>query len=444
MAASNRGEGRDMIGAGLVALGLFSIVAFAQWATYNLWSGPADFGPAASIGAAAATIAMALVPSGIVIIVFASAKGYRWTLGRRVVALVVLPLVASAGRLVGLRLVWGMALGDLRAVAELLNGVVPPLLALVVGLYYVDAQDRARRIQRLVAIREIEAQKALTDLEHEELRVRRSVSDTLHGRIQQRLVFIAARLASLAEAARDGGRDEEAADLAELVDDIDLLREEEVRQVSHALYPSGLDIGLQQALRLEIARIPATLGVDYRVSPAAARVDDVTNPELSSADRLLLVAAVEEGVTNAVKHGAATALRIGVDVDDDHGREMVVLTVSDNGHAGLARDADHEADGGEAEDPRKHEVRANRGSAMPPGSPAGGVAFSVPATDGNAPPDQRLTMSGLARLGRRLATRGGGLSFDPGDGSGATLRVWLPRPDGAPPKTGAAPVAPAA
>ncbi|MDR1151348.1 MAG: hypothetical protein LBK72_02525 [Bifidobacteriaceae bacterium] len=427
----NRSDGRDMIGAGLVALGLFSLVAFAQWVTYNLWSGPAEFGPAAGIGAAVATIAMALVPSSVVIVAFALAKGYRWTLGRRVLALIALPLAASAGRLIGLRLVWGMAVGDLRALAELLNGVVPPLLALVVGLYYVDAQDRARRIQRLAAIREIEAQKALTDLEHEELRVRRSVSDTLHGRIQQRLVFVAARLTSFVDAARGDGRDREAGELADLVDDLDLLREEEVRQVSHALYPSGLDIGLQQALRLEIARIPATLGVDYRVSPAAAAVDDVTNPELSSADRLLLVAAVEEGVTNAVKHAAATAVSIGVDVADDHGRQMVTLTVRDNAAVGASANSTTSHDGGEVGESENPAVLP-AGTA---GTPHGPSAFTVPAAEGAAPPDQRLTMSGLARLGRRFAARGGGLSFDPGDGHGATLRVWLPRPAPVPPES---------
>jgi hypothetical protein len=43
-----------------------------------------------------------------------------------------------------------------------------------------------------------------------------------------------------------------------------------------------------------------------------------------------------------------------------------------------------------------------------------------------------LVMSGLARLAQRFDSRGGGLTFDPGDGSGARLRVWLPRP--APPQ----------
>jgi signal transduction histidine kinase len=382
-----------MIGAGMVALAFFSLVAFAEWVTYNLWADGTAAGPASGVIGAVATIAMAFVPSSIAVLVFALAGGYRWTLGRRSAALVILSLAASAGRLGEMRIVWGAGLSGLRAVAELLNGIVPPLLALVIGLYYVDAQDRTRRIQRLIAVREVEAQKALADLEHEELRVRRSVSDTLHGRIQQRLVFIAASLTPIAQAARQAGREDEANELAGLIDDLDRLREEEVRQVSHALYPSGLDMGLQQALRLEIARIPASIAVEYRLSPAAAGVDDVTNPEFDSADRLLLVSAVEEGVTNALKHGTATALTIGVDVEQIADRPMVVVTVSDDGQAA----------------PKQSE---------PDPSPANESEVQ----------DLGLAASGLARLERRFEARGGGLEFTPGDGHGATLRVWLPRP----------------
>jgi signal transduction histidine kinase len=46
------------------------------------------------------------------------------------------------------------------------------------------------------------------------------------------------------------------------------------------------------------------------------------------------------------------------------------------------------------------------------------------ASGAEAPPQ----LSGLARLRRRFEGRGGGLAFDLGDGSGAALRVWLPRP----------------
>ncbi|MDR1427294.1 MAG: hypothetical protein LBJ08_05995 [Bifidobacteriaceae bacterium] len=374
-----------MIGAGLVTLAFFSLVAFTQWVTYNLWSGPAASGPSSGVLGALAGIAMAFIPSATVIVVFALTWGHRWQMVPRAVALVLLPILASAGRLGLLGLIWPNGLIGPRPVAELFNGIVPAFLALVIGLYYVDAQDRARRIQRLIAIREVEAQRALSDLEHEELRVRRSVSEKLHGRIQQRLVFVAARLTPMVAKAKQAGLDREADELLELIDDLDQLREEEVRQLSHALYPTGLDMGLQQALRLEIGRIPPNLAVDYSVTPEAAGVDDVANPELDSADRLLLVSALEEGLTNAVKHGAATGLRIEVGLNQDDDAEMVVITVADNG----------------------------RGTPCPPTPPM---------------PAGAQVSSGLARLARRFEGRGGGLKFEPGDGTGATLRVWLPRP----------------
>ncbi|MDR3201884.1 MAG: hypothetical protein LBT54_01905 [Bifidobacteriaceae bacterium] len=365
---------RMFIGAGLVTLLFFSLVAFTQWVTFSEWGGSA----ASSVSEAVLAILGAFVPSAIGIALFAAWRGYAWSMGWRAAALVVLALFASSGRLLVFRLVWPGDFMELRAVEELINGIVPPLLAVVVGLYYVDAQGRTRRIERLVAVREFEARKALADLEHEELRVRREVSDSLHGQIQQRLVFIATRLAAvvpLAEAARDVTATEE---LRRLISEIDDLREEEVRRLSHALYPSGVDIGLHQALQLQVRRVPANIAVRYSVTDAAAAVDDVTDPELDPAARLLLVGTLEEGITNAIKHGMASELSIAVDLAPAEPRPRIVIEVADNGRA--------------------------------------------------APPGEQVVFSGLARLRSRLESHGGGLELLATGERGATLRFWIERP----------------
>jgi signal transduction histidine kinase len=345
-----------------------------------------------------------------VIVAFALVRAYRWSLGRRTTALVALSFLASGGRLIGLRLHWGPAMQGLAAFEELVNGIVPPLLALVIGSYYVDAQDRTRRIEHLVAQREVEAQRALADLEHEELRVRRAVSETLHGRIQQRLVFIAARMTTIIPAAEENEAWPAVEELKRLIAEVDDLREEEVRQLSHSVYPTGLDIGLQQAIQLQLSRIPASFAVALTVTPAAADVDDVADPELDPASRLLLVAAVDEGVTNAVKHGGAAKIEVVVDLTDK----------APGGPPAGHREGRQRGSGS-----RGTSVEAIEGEERP--STGQWIVVSVIDDGAAAQIATEITESGLARLRQRLEAHGGGIDLAQVK-SGATLRAWIPRP----------------
>jgi signal transduction histidine kinase len=368
------------LGAGLTTLAFFSLVAFTQWVTFSVWGTNSPV--SATVDVALLVISLSFFPSAVLITVFATMHGYRWRLAWRALGLAALPVLGSAARLLGLRIAWGEGVRGLPAVEELVNGVVPPLLALVVGLYYIDSQDRTRRIERLIAQREVEAQKALSDLEAEEMRVRRDVYQTLHGRIQQRLVFAATRLAAIVPQAERDGRGEIAIELGEVIDELDSLRESDVRQLSHELYPTGLDIGLQPAIQLRLARVPAAVAVTYTVAPEAAAVDDVTNPELTEADRMLLASLLEEGVTNALKHGASTALdvRLSLEPGEASGREQIVFEIDSNGTA--------------------------------------------------PPPDAVKPGTGLGLMRRRLAARGGGLALTArGKDGGSRLRFWIPRPE---------------
>ncbi|MDR0504568.1 MAG: hypothetical protein LBG70_02000 [Bifidobacteriaceae bacterium] len=379
MRKSDRAERVTLIESGLVTLALSSLVAFTQWVTFSIWSPDTEVAGDLNIAAAGVTLLISFVTSSAAVIVFAVMGGFRWPLIRRVSALVVLPLLASLARLTGLRLYWGSQVTGLPALEELINGLVAPLLALVFGLYYVDSQEHTRAIEHLVTQRENEAARALSDLEAEELRVRRDVSQALHGKIQQRLVFFATRLAAVKQHAEHDGNRWAASELQALINEVDDLREAEVRQLSHQLYPTALDIGFQPAVSLLLGRIPATVAVEYTVSPAASEVDDVTNPEFASADRLLLVSALEEGITNALKHASASSLAIRLDVETTDDRQMLVVEVRDNGQE------------------------------LPSGEP--------------------VVMSGLARLRQRLEARGGGLTLQPDAlGSGLLLRYWMPRP----------------
>lgn len=261
---------------------------------------------------------------------------------------------------------------DLRIAASDAAVVIPVSLTIIaVGSALVRLGRRAREAERERQRAAIRAAEALAALQQEELRVRRDVADALHGTMQQRLVLIEAELDSLVariaapEPLSTGARAEISQRITEVRTTIDGMRERELRELSVALYPEALDRGLLPAARALTARIPAAI-------PVAFSAEDFPAPDaLDTGDRLLLVRVAEEGVSNALRHGRAERIALGLRI----------------------------ADGG-------YEVRVQHlGQA----------------------PEASSQLSGLDRLRRRLLDRDGELVLE-SEPDGATLRAWLPIP----------------
>jgi signal transduction histidine kinase len=94
-----------------------------------------------------------------------------------------------------------------------------------------------------------------------------------------------------------------------------------LRLVSHNLRPPGLDVyGLDAAL--------AGLCQDFKLH---TQIDilykDCDVPDLASLTALSLYRVAQEGLTNAVKHGEATEIRVILDHDSD----WIRLVIKDNG-----------------------------------------------------------------------------------------------------------------
>ncbi|KZX19884.1 sensor histidine kinase [Rathayibacter tanaceti] len=279
------------------------------------------------------------------------------------------------------------AVGVVRCSLQVLGGVYPPgaLDALVVelavgamvvvlicsyGYLLVRAARRVRDTERQRARASVQAVEAVQALQQEELRVRREVAQNLHGRLQNTLVVLAAELAAVADASAPGTADR----LASIVARLDRLREEEVRAAGHALYPVDIEHGLVAAVRDLVARLPPEIAVDLDLGGVRALEAEGCEPPLEQ--RVLLARLMEEGVTNALKHGAARSLRLHGAIDVG----TVVLTLDDDG-SGLG-----------------------------------------------GPP----TRSGLERLHRQLSVYGGSLELSASPAlSGARLLVRLPLCDGA-------------
>lgn len=216
-------------------------------------------------------------------------------------------------------------------VAELSSGAVIAWVAASMGLAAMLSQRRLRSQVADAAEGRLQIELALAALQHEEIRVRREVAEGLHGSMQQRLVLVVARLDSLLGGIAGPDRrpvtDQDVELLREMREEIETVREADVRATSRMLYPEQLEVGMVPAIRALLGRIPSTVNTRLGVTDEVRVLDDPAASRLSRSERLLAVRVVEEAVSNALRHGRAQVVDVRVSLDDD----AVEVRVSDDG-----------------------------------------------------------------------------------------------------------------
>lgn len=221
---------------------------------------------------------------------------------------------------------------------ELASGAVVAWIAASMGLAAMLSQRRLRAEIAERAEARLQIELALAALQHEEVRVRREVAEGLHGSMQQRLVLVVARLdrliGELGTAPARALTPEDVALLREVREQIETVREADVRTTSRMLYPEQLEVGMVPAIRALLGRIPRTVNTRLGVSDEVRVVDDPADPRLTRSERLLAVRVVEEAISNALRHGQAQVVDVRVSLVGG----ALEVRVSDDGD-GFGEDA---------------------------------------------------------------------------------------------------------
>jgi signal transduction histidine kinase len=329
-------------GLALINAALFSYLAFSQWVA---WGGPtalrsAGAGPVEVAAWCLYVLGINLaVSTGCVLLYFRipGASGHGGWLRRLIIASG-LALGTATVRAVALEPV-GDPVGLTDDVVDGVSAVVSQVVAVAASLMVVDLVARARHEARLRDEHERDAARHAAELEQADALRRRMVADRLHGRLQNRLALICAGVDDVAAelTASDAPAARRLRDLADLLDEV---REDDVRALSHEVLPTALDVSLVRALRTLLDRLPPSLsgqlvveaGYEARTSPQGDEIVDL-------ATRALVVDTVEEGLTNAVKHGGARRAEIHLDaLEAVDGTTRLLVRVVDHGH-GLTQDA---------------------------------------------------------------------------------------------------------
>ncbi len=154
-----------------------------------------------------------------------------------------------------------------------------------------------------------ELQRARGMITEAQERLRQDIAEELHGRVQTRLLVVWHRLGqSLAELPSDPAHAAQVLEAARA--DLDTIREQDVRRVSHRLHPAALQLGLIPALQSLVFDAEPHAPVELRVEPDVRRLDDLLNNRIPAPVRLALFRCAEVTLGNAMRHAAGAAITL--------------------------------------------------------------------------------------------------------------------------------------
>ncbi|MDR2347434.1 MAG: hypothetical protein LBD90_02195 [Bifidobacteriaceae bacterium] len=311
---------------------LMSVGLALEWFTVWNWAatqGPTEpFTRANLFGIWSFALIPALIGAAAIVPFYPAKQPWTW----RVLVAAAFSFMSSALRVGVVWAIWGTAFRFGPIGLEVILSFFVPFSCITISMYYANSQVRAGAAQRRLAELEFRARQGALERENAELKVRRELSSVLHDHLQQRLVYAASRLQTeILPIALEHDDELATSLLEEIIGDIDRLRENDVRQLSHSLFPLGADLGLHQAIALTLGRVPASVKVSLSTSQAAAAFDTILDPKWDVGSRAVLAEVLDESITNALKHGGATSIWVNLDIEVVNRDEVMVLTVANDG-----------------------------------------------------------------------------------------------------------------
>ena len=194
-----------------------------------------------------------------------------------------------------------------------------------------DVTER-KRIERQSHEREIaEARAQELSISHQRLinaqeSLRKDIASQLHGTVQSRLILLEHKIAELEARARSKWMTKELADVRQRLEE---LQNEQIRSISHRLFPSILRLGIATGLESLIDEYSAKLPVDLRVSKKLRDREQANRKLIPDNVKLALYRIAEEALTNISKHTpAANNIVVKLSLSDSR---ILRLTVRDDG-----------------------------------------------------------------------------------------------------------------
>lgn len=158
--------------------------------------------------------------------------------------------------------------------------------------------------------------------------LRKGIAEMLHGKVQTSLLVAWHRLGEC-EALLDKNPAEARALLLEIREELDRIREREVREASHSLHPSVIRVGLLPAVRTLLESFEGEFKVSLDAAEEVVRLDDVLTNRIPEPVRLVAYRVLQEGLSNIRRHSGAKSLAVFLGLTPEG---ELIVTVMDDGH----------------------------------------------------------------------------------------------------------------
>ncbi len=190
------------------------------------------------------------------------------------------------------------------------------------------AQRRLERANRALAVQNIAVRESRERMVQAADSTKRAIAEELHGTVQSKLFAVWMQLTQFRESNLDAIPDQ-IAELDKIVVDLDNIREDDIRGISHRLHPSIVRVGAAVGLRSLRNFYESIVPVEFEMNEAAASLEPAGTSVIPDDVRLGVYRIAELAMGNVAKHAEATVCRLSWNYDEiDH---KLIMTVSDDG-----------------------------------------------------------------------------------------------------------------
>ena len=202
------------------------------------------------------------------------------------------------------------------------------LVLLVLHWASARAQGRLERANRALAVQNLAVRESRERMVQAADSTKRAIAEELHGTVQSKLFAVWMRLIQFKDS-NTNASPEQVEELGIIATELDNIREEDIRGISHRLHPSIVRVGAAVGLRSLRSFYESMIPVELEINEAAAQLEPVGTSVIPDNVRLGVYRIAELAMGNVAKHAEATVCT--VDWSYDLLEQQLVMTIADDG-----------------------------------------------------------------------------------------------------------------
>ena len=190
------------------------------------------------------------------------------------------------------------------------------------------AQRRLERANKALEVQNVAVRESRERMVQTADSTKRAIAEELHGTVQSKLFAVWMQLVQFRESTAES-IPEQLDELDKITVDLDNIREDDIRGISHRLHPSIVRVGAAVGLRSLRNFYESMVPVEFVTNDAAAALEPAGTSVVPDNVRLGVYRIAELAMGNVAKHANATMCKVGWIYDETS--QNLIMSVSDDG-----------------------------------------------------------------------------------------------------------------